>query len=1197
MRPSLLLAWFISVPTAHATTVAVVAPGSSVQDAIATVGDGGLVILEPGAHVGCAFIANNVDITMVGAGPDSTTLTCNDPALRTLAVNGVAHVRGVKLIAGSSGGVVLVSVGELQLEDVEIQSIPFTASVDGVGIDAVGSDIVLRDVNIYQTLAPTNGGGIRADGGSLDMTRVTIDNAFAGVEGGGLWALGVDIVAHEVDVRTSSAILGGGVWTSGMNTEVEWHGGIVANNSAYAGSGGGWYTAGGANVNIYGTLFENNTATAKGGAIAGSGLSTVTLVGGATFEGNHADRHGGAFYGASGTHTFAVSSFNRNTADGLLWIDRFKNGGAIYVAGGTVTTNGNSFESHESVFILGIAGSGGAVYVDDGTYRSTGDYFGSNISGRGGAIYVGPDADDVTLEYSTFSKNSANFSEGGAVYFGDSPSVDTYGLEFDSNTAVTFGGAAYHEAGSLVYHYGTYATGNSATWGGAMAVGKDAILVIRSSDFDGNSATWNGGALDHETFGTSFALIDVAGTHFRNNAALNAGGGIALSSGQLILNGSWIVDNDAPFGGGMFNTLTEYSVVEGTTFCSNEAVTGGGVFMDLSEGYRSFDNSVFQENLATGTAGGFYENGKKDSGSFYYTYMNWVTFAGNTVAGNAQDGVVVNGSAPSISEISAVSSVFTTYSLSDSVVSVTPDFAANEFSIDYYGSHLWSASGVPLYNIQDWTELYSNVDDFDPQLEGWTSTDNCLTESLDSLTSSHRGGSVYGYYGDGVGAGVTGLWVDVDADGWSVGEGDCDDKDGGRHPGRAEIAGDGIDQDCTGWDDPDPDGDGSFGIDCNEGDPSVYPAAPDTWYDGIDSNCDEANDFDQDGDGIPSPDDCNDLDAAISPVAVEVPYDGTIQRCGALDGDADLDGHEALAMGGTDCDDLNSGVHPGEPEVWYDGIDADCLGDDDFDRDHDGDPIPPMGGDCDDQDDKQSSLILEIPYDGIDNDCVGGDLTDVDADGFDAIVAGGEDCDDDQADTYPGAEELLDGRDNDCDGEGDADADADGILDYFEGLYGTNVNDDDSDADGIPDGIEWGPDPLGAPVDTDDDGQADALDDDSDGDGLSDAEEGMVDTDGDGTIDAADSDDDGDGMPTIEEAPGVDSDGDGLLDSLDPDSDNDGSLDGRDAAPLDDGADGAADPPADSERNYGFGLGCTTTGQGTGWLGLAALLARRRRNR
>lgn len=95
----------------------------------------------------------------------------------------------------------------------------------------------------------------------------------------------------------------------------------------------------------------------------------------------------------------------------------------------------------------------------------------------------------------------------------------------------------------------------------------------------------------------------------------------------------------------------------------------------------------------------------------------------------------------------------------------------------------------------------------------------------------------------------------------------------------------------------------------------------------------------------------------------------------------------------------------------------------------------------------------------------------------------------------------------------------------------------DSDGDGISDGDEGRDD--AAPRDTDGDGTPDYLDEDSDGDGLLDATEGAGDTDGDGAGDYVDEDADGDGLE--DELEGAeDWDGDGILNWVD--ALNDGTI-------------------------------------------------------
>lgn len=302
--------------------------------------------------------------------------------------------------------------------------------------------------------------------------------------------------------------------------------------------------------------------------------------------------------------------------------------------------------------------------------------------------------------------------------------------------------------------------------------------------------------------------------------------------------------------------------------------------------------------------------------------------------------------------------------------------------------------------------------------------------------------------------------TDVDFDGYRPQDGDCDDQDSTRNPGRLEAC-DGIDQNCDGAIDEafDLDQDGYFsetrcttGDDCDDEAPSVHPDAAEL-CDTLDNDCDGGVDSDlpgcpsadNDRDGFsPLTGDCDDTDPATAPGALEA-CDALDNNCaGGIDEpfDLDRDGHfdQSACPAGDDCDDSRAQSYLGADERC-DGLDNDCDGFQDEglsgtcgSSDDDLDGFTPLEGDCDDGHAEVSPVALER-CDGLDNNCDQGIDEDFDLDGDghleQSACPAGDDCNDTAQTVFLGAPELCDGLDNDCDGsiDEDFDRDKDGYTD------------------------------------------------------------------------------------------------------------------------------------------------------------------------
>jgi hypothetical protein len=435
--------------------------------------------------------------------------------------------------------------------------------------------------------------------------------------------------------------------------------------------------------------------------------------------------------------------------------------------------------------------------------------------------------------------------------------------------------------------------------------------------------------------------------------------------------------------------------------------------------------------------------------------------------------------------------------------------------------------------------------------------------------------------------GIAGLG-DLDGDGYTTEQGDCDDSDPLVNPAAIESC-DAIDNDCDEDIDEDfdldadgvttcgADGDATTGADndCDDADEFRFPGNAEVCEVGdvaaqVDNNCDSSDDAaalvlyyrDLDGDGVGAVADAL-LDAVLS--------------CGSPGSEFALAGEDPAAPGTyiQDCDDADADNFPGNTEQC-DGEDNDCtLGadfvttEDDLGGEIDSDFDTALDClDCDDADAINYPGNVEV-CDGQDNNC--DDVTDENANDSDADGYACDDCDDNDASVNPGATEACDGVDNDCvagadfvssvdDLGGEVDTDGDSALDCADCA--------DSDVNNYPGNAEQ--------CDGQDNDCAAGADFVTTDDDLG----GETDTDGDGALDCGDcNDSNADSYPAnLEVCDGIDNDCAGGADFVatvddlggEVDTDGDNSLDCLDCADNN-----ASNTPGALELCDGFDNDCS----------------------
>jgi len=768
------------------------------------------------------------------------------------------------------------------------------------------------------------GGGMRAFGNTpnapLQITASTIENN-TGDEGGGLFL----------------EALPGGCFVSFTSTSNVWR-----NNSATDGAGGGIYVesdpADSVSANFLFDTFDTNSATGAGGGIYVA--KTAVAMTDCTLTNNTANQGGGAAVVADG-----VSGANLNLIRTVIQSNNAgDSGGGVYADAAFFTAIDSQLLDNQA-----LAGGGGGFdgvttlvgFNPPNWLLTTSTVQGNSAATDGGGIRASDG--NLTVNDSTVHDNNATAGSGGGVASLAGSFTVFAGSTISDNDAGDDGGGVYIPSGGNFVN--TDVTGNTALDFGGGIDFDTGFGGIQGGSVSNNIADFAGGGL----YANSFALF-ISGATFENNQLTSGGfgGGICLDAGlDTSVSNNVIRNNKASYGGGVWFGA-ELANLESNTIIDNVAdIDGGGAYLDYA-GNNSVTLNFFGGNSATtGSGGGVYvadtnnvrvtlrnnilqENSAAVEGGNGYIATDADIWNNNVVCGSAPvaGGLYLTGTGDIDVRNTIIAMNNADGVQSDATGAVTLEYNATWTNVTAaFVAPLTAGTGG--FEADPWFVGVTCDDDFtndnhylQPVSTLIDAGDN--TAGQDSDGSDNDIGALGGNFSCFVDGDLDGDWacndcddsdatvntLDVDADGVSTCDGDCDDSDVNNYPGNTEI--------CDGQDN-----------DCDDG----------TWFTGEQT--------DGDGDGVPGCEDCDDDDPNNFPGNPEV-CDGQDNDC---DGNPSL--FEADSDGDTflDCEDCNPAVSTicqddtQCPEVCGDGIDQDCSGFAD-----DGACGCPLGAGCDDGD-------------------------------------------------------------------------------------------------------------------------------------------------------------------------------------------------------------------------------------------------------
>jgi predicted outer membrane repeat protein len=501
---TLLLLLSALPPLAHAQATVLVPAQGTLQQAIASVGDGGIIEIAAGTYTapagGFLIIDANKRFTIRAATGANVVLSGNNSTNVLRFVNNtpgtgkpvsferLTFANGVSNAFNLSGGVSLIfSQGTFVGCTFQNNSAPIQDGGGG-GMHVQASVVTIIDSQFTGNSAQRNGGGIAINDNSrvtihnsrFVSNRVNLPNHYPYSLGGAIFLLNASLRFTNTRFENNQAgFSGGAIYSFGTWSEplITPRADVLGTNSTFVGNiaqrdatspapgattGGGVQTEDHVTLKLYNSRFTNNVATV-GGAVANY-RSIVEIYGG-TFQGNRAigtaggDSYGGAIVTASDDQDPADTQ-NRRTASLLvrdsLFQGRFgatgftaRHGGCIFAVGDTNRAYGLAAPSIPQMGT--VPGNRAVVDVRDSVFYDC-DVQHNGEGGVGGGLMT--QLTDLTIADSLFLKcdaiaGSPNTGSGGGIAMFDNTAANLQRVTIAQSTA-SLNGAALWVQGSNI---------------------------------------------------------------------------------------------------------------------------------------------------------------------------------------------------------------------------------------------------------------------------------------------------------------------------------------------------------------------------------------------------------------------------------------------------------------------------------------------------------------------------------------------------------------------------------------------------------------------------------------------------------------------------------------------------------------------------------------------------------------------------